>query len=443
MNKENQQRLQHFRKSPLWFKGLNYLWEKGYGIGAKIRLDKDTLIREARKKTGLHDLGNDFADEPLDRLLWSIEHEAGLHPFGRFITRQRFVSLLSIRLRAEYFFKKYPAILDQELYPAWFIIGLQRTGTTKLQRLLAVDPAHRVIPSWEVINPVPIDLRLYEDLLARTNQDRRPGITYPFPGDKRIRMANLSVNAVKLISPGFFAVHPIDAMQPEEDILMLDVSFMSTTPEAMMPVESYASWLERTDQTLAYAYAAKLLKFLQWINPARRWILKSPHHLEFAGLIEKQFGKVHFLWPHRSLYESVPSYLSMLTYNHMMFCGDVDPMQVARHWIRKTGFMLGKALDYRLMDGNDSRFTDIWYQDLLSGSEAELEKIYRLNGGLPPELVQRFKAHEAEHPHRKYGTHHYSIGDFGMTNADIDVHTKHYQDFLTAHYGRITTNQVQ
>jgi len=74
-------------------------------------------------------------------------------PLGGLLQNKRFVSLLNIRLRAEYFFNRYPEILDQELYPAWIIIGLQRTGTTKLQRLLAEDPDHRVIPSWEVINP--------------------------------------------------------------------------------------------------------------------------------------------------------------------------------------------------------------------------------------------------------------------------------------------------
>ena len=117
--------------------------------------------------TGLHDLGKDFHDEPLERLLRSVNEEAHLHPAGRFITKQRFVSLLNIRLRAEYFFNRYPGILEQELYPAWIIIGLQRTGTTKLERLLATDPDHRVIPSWEVINPVPLDLEYISRLKSR------------------------------------------------------------------------------------------------------------------------------------------------------------------------------------------------------------------------------------------------------------------------------------
>jgi hypothetical protein len=261
-------------------------------------------------------------------------------------------------------------------------------------------------------------------------------IVYPDPKDRRIQIAKTSVSSVKPMSPGFFAIHPLEIDQPEEDILMLDVSFLSTTPEAMMNVPAYASWLERTDQSMAYAYAVKLLKFLQWIRPAKRWILKTPHHLEFPDLIEKYFGKVNFLWPHRRIYESVPSFLSMVTYNHMIFSDNVDEKRVAQHWVRKTGYMLQKALDYRIKNNNQQKFTDIFYKDLISDSMVELDKIYRLDGGLTPDLKKRFEKHEQENPHRKYGTHQYSLADFGLTEADIDKHTEHYQKFITEHYGR-------
>ena len=435
-----------FRRSPAWFRAINLCWKGSYFLGTKIRLDKDDLIRSARKVTGLQDFGADFNDEPLERLLRAANEEANLHPIGRFITHERFVSLLSIRLRAEYYFKKYPQILEQELYPAWIIVGLQRTGTTKLQRLLAEDPDHRVIPSWEVINPIPIDLGLYDlsssHKVTKSQSHKAIGSlsypltnlpVYPNPKDKRVAIANNSVKALKFISPGFFAIHPIDAMQPEEDILMLDVSFMSTTPEAMMHVPSYAQWLENTDQSEAYAFAAKLLKFLQWINPAKRWVLKTPHHLEFPHLIEKHFGKVHFLWPHRELQESVPSFLSMVAYNRMIFSDQVNEQQVADHWVRKIGYMLEKALEYRHKPGNDEKFTDIYYKKFITDSSEELAKIYNLNGGLTPELLERFSRHETEHPHRKHGIHQYSILDFGLTEADIENRTGSYRKFIADH----------
>ena len=185
----------NFDRRPLFFRILNTGWKGTYFLGTKIKLDKDELIRTARKRTGLNDFGKEFREEPFEKLLVSVNEEAKLHPVGRFITRERFISLLSIRLRAEYFFKKYPEILQQPLYPAWIIIGLQRTGTTKLQRLLSADPDHRFIPSWEVINPLPLDPNLYTRQLTNSPAHQL---------DKRLRIAKTSARAVKFMSPGFW-----------------------------------------------------------------------------------------------------------------------------------------------------------------------------------------------------------------------------------------------
>ena len=131
-------------------------WRITYPFGTKTKLDKDDLIKSAKKVTGLNDLGNMFWDEPLDKLLQSLNNEANLHPVGRFISKQRLVNLLAVRLRAEECFKKHPEILEKELYPVMLIVGLQRTGTTKLQRLLASDPDNRALLSWEALNPAPL-----------------------------------------------------------------------------------------------------------------------------------------------------------------------------------------------------------------------------------------------------------------------------------------------
>ena len=67
-------------------------------------------------------------------------------------TIKRLVNLLASRLYAEWWFKKEPGILDQELYPVLMIAGLQRTGTTKLQRLISADPETR---SLLICSPAP------------------------------------------------------------------------------------------------------------------------------------------------------------------------------------------------------------------------------------------------------------------------------------------------
>jgi hypothetical protein len=409
---------------PRWFRYLNKLWASTYPLGTKIKLDKDTLIRQARKTTGLTDLGIDFWDEPLHRMLGSMNDEAHLSPAGRFISSKRLVNLLGIRLRATEYFRRFPEILELELYPAWIIVGLQRTGTTKLHRLLSVDPGHRVIPSWEAINPVPFG----EPRAVHSGQEQ--------PAEKRIRIARNSVHAVKLISPGFFAVHPLAALEPEEDVLLLDISFMSTTTEAMMHVPSYSRWLESVDQTPAYTYYGKLLRLMQWLQPGKRWILKSPHHLEFLPLMDNLFPDVRFIWPHRSVGESIPSFLSMLTYNHMIFSEQVDPRKIAERWIRKTGYVLDRAMKFREEGDHSHKFLDILYSDLVADSLKELQKIYRQDGGLTSDLADRFIRHEREHPYRKHGVHRYSLADFGITATDLELRTAGYQCFLSSLHGR-------
>lgn len=401
----------HYGHRPWWFKAVNTAWKSTYPLGTRSDLSKDSLIRAARKVTGLHNMGKDFLDEPLDRLLYSIIEEAGLHPIGNFITRQRMINLLCIRLRAEDLFRRFPAILEQPLLPAWVILGLQRTGTTKLHRLLAADENNRVVLSWEAINPVPL-----------SNHDGKP--------DKRIAIARNSERALRLMAPGFFAIHPVEHNAPEEDILLLDTTFLSTTPEATMNVPSYAAWLERTDQSPAYGYMVKLLKLLQWQRPGKRWILKSPHHLEFTDLIDRYFDQVHFLWTHRDVTECIPSFISMAAHSRVIFSDQADGNSIARHWIRKTGYMLQKGLDYRRANQHKNQFTDIFYHDLRDTSAEVLTRVYQLDGGMTPELLARFEKAENDNPMRKYGIHDYNLEDFGASKEEIQKETVHYRNFI-------------
>jgi len=404
----------NFNSQPVWFKAINSVWKNTYSVGTEIKLDKDHLIEAARRSTGLNDLGKYFWDEPLDRLLHSVNNESRLHPVGRFITKKRLENLLSVRLRAEHYFKKYPEILEQEIYPVTVIIGLQRTGTTKLHRMLASDPDTRALLSWEALNPAPMNGEMKS-------------------GEKRIKIAKLNENALKIMSPGFFAIHPVEHLAPEEDVLLLDVSFLSTTAEAIMHVPSYSDWLEKTDQAPAYEYTAKLLKLLQWQRPALRWVLKTPHHLEFLGLAEKYFGDVQFVWTHRNVHEAIPSFLSMVAHSRILFSNEVDANEVAQHWVRKIGYMLSQAMDYRLKNAHNNHITDVLYKDLVNDSMSVLNRIYsNQNLEISPEMQKIFEATEKSNPRGKYGSHHYAHKDFGIDKSFIDGFTRQYQEFQTS-----------
>jgi hypothetical protein len=401
----------NYNNQPVWFKTINSLWRNTYSMGTEIKLEKDLLIKAARQSTGLHDFGKHFWDEPMDRLLHSINTESQLHPIGRFITQKRFENLLSVRLRAEHYFKKHPEILDQSLYPVMIIIGLQRTGTTKLHRILASDNDTRALLSWEALNPAPINGE------------------HPL-GTKRIKIAQTNEKALKIMSPGFFAIHPVEHLAPEEDVLLLDVSFLSTTAEAIMHVPSYSEWLEKTDQSSAYEYSAKLLKLLQWQRPAKRWVLKTPHHLEFMDLAQKYFGNVQFIWTHRDVHKAIPSFLSMVAHSRILFSDHVDAHEVAEHWVKKIGYMLSRALEYRSQTTTPNQVIDVFYKELVDNSTNVLNQIYReQNLAISPDLQKVFEMTERSNPRSKYGRHQYSLEDFGINRDFIDEASMSYQMF--------------
>ncbi len=397
-----------YLRHPFWFRALNAFWKGAYRVGKPPKLEKDELIGTARNETGLTDLGKDFWDEPLDRLIGSLNREASLHPIGFFISRKRIINLLSVRLRAEYWFRRHPEILEQELLPPLVIVGLQRTGTTKLHRLLTADPDNRVLRSWEAINPAPFHRNLNGT-------------------DRRIRSARVSEKALRMMAPGFFAIHPVEHTAPEEDILLLDVTFLSTTPEATSHVPSYAAWLERTDQSPAYAYGSKLLQLLQWQQPGKRWILKSPHHMEFMPLIDKTFPRARFLWTHRDMNECIPSFLSMVCHSRSIFSDRVSMEQVRDHWVRKTTYMLERGMAFREGKEGQEKVTDILYTDLVRSPMRVLEAIYAPYGGIPGQLRLRFEQADSDNPYGKYGIHEYSLEDFGLGARELLKRNEGYQ----------------
>ena len=68
-------------------------------LGLRSSLDPENLIATAQRKTGLHDFGDEWILDALVQLARSIDREANVHPFGRWVIRNRLVDALKLRLR--------------------------------------------------------------------------------------------------------------------------------------------------------------------------------------------------------------------------------------------------------------------------------------------------------------------------------------------------------
>ena len=59
------------------------------------------------------------------------------------------------RLRAEQWWTEHPEILDEPIDAPIVVVGMMRSGTTLLQRVLASDPRLACAYGWEVGEPAP------------------------------------------------------------------------------------------------------------------------------------------------------------------------------------------------------------------------------------------------------------------------------------------------
>lgn len=367
------------------------------GLGSRPRLTPHALIDAAVRAEGLSDFGPPGL-EPLDVLCTSIEDEARLHALGRQITFYRLVGVLRNRLLARAAVQRDPSIVQRPLPGPIVITGLQRTGTTFLHRLIGADPGLRALYSWEALAPVP-----------------RPGAP---TGDRdpRRRQARLAEAGLRWMAPDFFAVHPVEAEAPEEEVLLLDQSLLSTVPEATLRVPSFSAWLEQQDQRPAYETMARLLQLLQ---PGARWVLKTPHHLEWLDVLLDVFPNATVVMTHRDPLTTLASFCSMVAHGRGVMSDHVDPREIGRDWLRKVGRMTDRALAVR--DARpDARFIDVDYRDLVADPLATVQRIYA-SAGVPftPDAeagVERVRTSQTKDRH---GSHRYALADFGLREGEV------------------------
>ncbi len=387
---------------PLPVRAFNLVGRAGGRLGRPSRLDLDALIDSAMRKTGLRDFGEDGHLEALQVLVGSINAEADLTPTGRLVQKSRLGGALIQRLRIQDLLTRHPEILEIDLGTVILIAGLQRTGTTLLHRLLFRNPDIHGVTGVEAIEPVP----------AGAARAQRRGAASP--------RATLAQRAIGYLSPDFNAIHPIDPAEPEEDILLLDLSFMSQTPEATMHVPTYSRWLQEQDHTGAYVYLQQVLQILRWQRPGRNLVLKTPHHMEYLDVFLKVFPDALVVQTHRDPRKTLPSFCSMVAHGRGIFSDRVEPGEIAAHWTRKTRRMVEMAMRTR-DSGNAEQFLDVSYYDLLDDPIGELRRITERAGiGFTEEARRSAEQYLETHPRNQFGRHRYHPSDFGLDEETID-----------------------
>jgi hypothetical protein len=97
------------------------------------------MLSAASQWTGLDDFGDMRWYEPCSQWLNAVIAEAPLSENGILALQQSMMLPIAIRRRVVDFAKRHPEVAREDVSDPVVVTGIVRTGTTKLQRMLAND----------------------------------------------------------------------------------------------------------------------------------------------------------------------------------------------------------------------------------------------------------------------------------------------------------------
>jgi hypothetical protein len=383
--------------------------------------DVAAVLADAQRKESLTDWGpGDFAS-PLTVLLDDYA-TADVNAIGVLILRAGIVHSLRMRLRAQEWIRRHPEILDERVAAPIVVVGMMRSGTTLLQRLLAADPRFNCAYGWEVVEAV-------------------PRLDHQFTGvDPRIAVSEAREAKSRELAPDLFVIHPMYAREAEEEIVFLADAFLSHVPESGAHLPNYRSWLDAQDFTPAYDYLHRMLQFLQWQkrqrgDVAERWVLKSPAHLGYLDALRAQFGDLHIVHMHRDPCATIASGASLNATLHAMHADNVDRQRVGAQWLQRMGWTNDRAMAVRDEWADEgARVTDIGFDDAVEDPIGQVARVYdAIDVPLTAEAERAMRTWLAERP-REAARPTYALGDYGLRSEQVDerfaLYNKHFEQYV-------------
>jgi hypothetical protein len=366
----------------------------------------DVLLRDARESTGLDDFGDERFREPLTVLVDAIVDEADLSEQGLAGARFALVRALEIRLRAQRYFAEHPEIAAEDVSPAFVIVGPQRSGTSKLFRLLAADPRWAKLYTWQALDPIP-----HGEVVPAGEED------------PRVAQAEAFVEQMRWLQPA----HEMDARAPEMEAMLMNQGFMTNSPTYIVP--SHQRYCSQVDHAAVYDWLHAMLQFIQWQNGGERrpWILKSPTHLPTLRELHRQYPESVLVMTHRHPLTSVASMFKLVELGTQNNARSVDRGKIRDFWLNILRLNMQRFLEFR--DAGDATWVDVPYPELVKQSMGSVERIYEVVGvGLDAQTAAFLERWEHDNPPHKQGDFSYQLEDYGMTERDVEREFAPYID---------------
>ena len=385
---------------------LDHAWSKGWL--SRPSLEPAALLAKARAKTGLKDAGADDGWRArLDLLTRALHDEAALSPLGLTIAHGQLVAALANRLRAHDLWRRHPEIGEQPILAPVIVLGQMRSGSTRMQRLLACDPRFGHTRFFESWNPIPAG-------------------TIGLPDDRRLR-GWLALRCAGLLNPEFDAIHPTAVAAPDEETGLHNISIFGAAFEAQWRIPSFARAGEAMDTVPVYEEFRRLLQTIAWLRRGKRagepvgpCVMKMTQLTQDLGAVLRVFPDARLVCLERDPAALVASSAS-LAHSQMRVQSDrVDPRWIGREWLRKVALRQERMRE--VLAGADAPRVHVAFADMDRDWRGEMRRVYRMLGlPLTAEVEARMGRYLARPGHRRLAGHRYTLADYGLTAGEVEA----------------------
>lgn len=338
----------------------------------------ETLKAAAVKKTGLSSFGDPWFEAPLSA--WARDlNGPQLNERARGFLARLAVTNLCRRLEIVDWLKQNPAISEVSIPPIVYVSGMERSGTTLLHNLLALDPRGRALVRWELMLPVPSPT------------------TQTWHNDPRIAEVQRAAEQVR--GTPLERMHWVNADDPEECAWgAYDCTgLLGRAAAAVMP--NWSAWIDSADLTPSYLEYRQLIRLLLWRNPLPpdgHLVLKCPQHSRDLLNFSKALPEARFVLTHRDPYRTTVSACALLAGINGPFAADSEAFARGDNWIPWVLGSVERSTQGLMTFARSSPAAraDVAYPELVSDPAATTRAIYTTLGlQWPQELVQRIAAY--------------------------------------------------
>jgi hypothetical protein len=362
-----------------------------------VSLDPDEIEQHVTRREGLARVPGQSWRPAFELLCADLEEQAALTPLGRIMANGQLVGLLRARCRAERLLARHPEIHNWELGRPIIIMGPMRSGSTRLQRLLACDPGI----GWT---------RLYETL-------------FPVPSwrgpDRRIAAAVAVHTTLRGLNPAIQRIHPSGPLRPDEEFGFLSFSFHSGQFGVQWDVPRFLA-AERSRDLLPVAEELRvLLKLNAWARreKAGALVLKCPAYSGMADALLEVFPDARLISLSRDPAKVVASSASLVVEQRRIHSRKIDPVAVGREWLARTAER-EEALAKTRRHRPDVPVLDLAYEEMSADWAGAMHRLYRFLGRpldrpawhAMRRYMGRAKAHQG---------HRYRLEDYGLSDEEV------------------------